>query len=290
MKIAERTIKALGKIATGDQVNDSSLAPYQSGPKLVEFFNEFGANDVYGSGGGFPSRWVYAEEKLRQANGTAMLMKIIESLLDPRRFLGSEFTAEGSAEYLNRYLKYDGYEVVKSGDFYRVYNVRRGSVELEINFDEPDKLTHLFIEEQIAKCDRKIAEGDYDGAITNARSLLEGVLVALEERITGTAQPHGGDLMKLFKRVRDLLNLAPSRKDINESLRQLLSGLVSIVASVASLRNSISDAHAVTYRAQKHHAKLTVNSAKTVTDFLFETFEYQKSRGLITVKEEKVTS
>jgi hypothetical protein len=106
-------------------------------------------------------------------------------------------------------------------------------------------------------------------------------LLAIEERIVGSRQEYDGDLPKLFKRVRALLNLDPSRQDISDALRQLLSGLVSVVAGVSSLRNSMSDAHASSYRPAKHHAKLAVNAAKTVTDFLFETFEYQKSKGLI---------
>jgi len=44
MKISERTISALGHIVTGN----SGISPYNSGPQLVRFFNEFGANDAYG--------------------------------------------------------------------------------------------------------------------------------------------------------------------------------------------------------------------------------------------------
>lgn len=33
---------------------------------------------------------------------------------------------------------------------------------------------------QIAKCDKKIDQNDLDGAIANARSLLEAVLIAIE--------------------------------------------------------------------------------------------------------------
>ena len=59
MRISERSISALAKIVTGD----SQISPYKSGPVLVRLFNEFGAKDVYGQG--FPSRWYYAEEKIR---------------------------------------------------------------------------------------------------------------------------------------------------------------------------------------------------------------------------------
>jgi hypothetical protein len=46
MKISERTVKRLGEIITGDK----SLSPYRSGPKLVNFFNDFGTNHTYGDG------------------------------------------------------------------------------------------------------------------------------------------------------------------------------------------------------------------------------------------------
>ncbi len=42
MKIALRTIQALGKIITGE----SNISPYRSGPQLVEFFNQHGGNSL----------------------------------------------------------------------------------------------------------------------------------------------------------------------------------------------------------------------------------------------------
>jgi len=51
MKVSERTIKFLGKTLCGD----NGILPYKTGPQLVDFFVEFGADDRYGEG--FPSRW-----------------------------------------------------------------------------------------------------------------------------------------------------------------------------------------------------------------------------------------
>lgn len=44
MKITERTIKFLGKTLCGD----NEILPYKKGHELVDFFVEFGADDVYG--------------------------------------------------------------------------------------------------------------------------------------------------------------------------------------------------------------------------------------------------
>ena len=126
---------------------------------------------------------------------------------------------------------------------------------------------------------RKIADGDFDGAITNTRSLLEAVLVSLEREMYSTPKEYDGDLGKLYRRVQKLLNLDPSRKDVSDSLKQVLSGLTSIVNGLASLRNPVGDAHVSTSRAARHHAKLAVNASKTLADFLFETKAYQAKKG-----------
>jgi hypothetical protein len=114
MKISDKTISALAKIITGD----SGISPYKSGPQLVDFFNDIGANDVYGKG--FPSRWSYAEEKLRQFNNTPKLVKVFTTLLDSRDFLQTSFEVLTVVDTLNEYLEYDGYQIVKSGKFYNI--------------------------------------------------------------------------------------------------------------------------------------------------------------------------
>ena len=78
------------------------------------------------------------------------------------------------------------------------------------------------------------------------------------------------------------LNLSPGAEGLSDSLKQVLSGLASIVNGLAALRNSGSDAHATRYRAEEHNAPVAVNSAMTVTDFVLSTYEYQVRKGLLT--------
>jgi len=113
MKISERTVKRLGEIITGDK----GLSPYRGGPKLVSFFHEFGTNHTYGQG--FPSRWMFAEDCIRQFNGTPTLKKIILSAVDPRDFMGATIfdketqqnkpaSLQDALTYLNEFLAFDG--------------------------------------------------------------------------------------------------------------------------------------------------------------------------------------
>ena len=69
MKLSPKTLTACAKVLTGDE--GSPL--YRSGPMLVELFNEFGSHDEYSWGGGFPTRWVYAHDKLKELNGSDAL-------------------------------------------------------------------------------------------------------------------------------------------------------------------------------------------------------------------------
>ena len=275
MKLSDFSAQKLGEFVAGDPDG----WPYRSGPKLVAFFNKMGFREVYGQG--FPSRATFAKEKVAELNGKPKLKDAVREMLDPRLWLEvTNGTVEACAEQINEILRYDGYEVVRDGNFYKVRELAGAVIEVEHRFEESEELSELVIEEQIQKCREKVEVGDYSGAITNARSLIEAVCVKIEADLDpDNAQGNDGDLAKLFNRVRKLLNLDPSRQDISDSLKQVLAGLSNIINGLAAMRNKMSDAHGVAYKPSRHHAKLAVNSAKTLADFLFDTMSYQIEKG-----------
>lgn len=251
MKLSEFTMRYLGTAIAGDD----SAYPYRSGPQLVDFFNQFGFKGVY-TYGGFPTRRVFAQDRLRALNGSAILGEVIASALDPRTFAAANLRVEDAIPALNGVLKYDGLEVIPGELGFRVRELQSVKVKLKASMELPDQLTLAIIDEHVRKCEAKLADGDFSGAITNARSLVEAVLIGIEKEFSVDAGEYDGDLGKLFKRVQKLLNLEPDRKDIAEPLRQVLSGLVSIVNGLAAVRNKMSDAHGTTYRPSRHHARL----------------------------------
>lgn len=113
---------------------------------------------------------------------------------------------------------------------------------------------------------------------------MEAVCTKIEADLDPNALGNDGDLIKIFNRVRKLLNLDPSRQDINESLKQVLSGLSNVINGLAAIRNKMSDAHGVAYKPSRHHAKLAVNAAKTLADFLFDTMAHQIEKGSLKKK------
>ena len=282
MKLTSFTIKHLAKMIAGDTAG----WPYRSGPDLVRFFNEYGFRDVYEQG--FPTRYMFAEEKLKALNNKDVLKDVFKDMLDSRNWINSRkelHPVEQCAVDVNEMVKHDKIEVIKDGLYYKARLLSGGLIELEVPFKKASDITEIAIEEQIKKCREKITSGDYDGAITNARSLVETLLTSIEKDLDPNAPEPDGDLVRAFNRVRGLLNLDPSRKDISDALKQVLTGLTSIIYGLATMRNKMSDAHATSYKPARHHAKLAVNSAKTLADFLFETMAYQKASGKLKPKD-----
>jgi hypothetical protein len=277
MNISLKTLEKLRDFITGD----TDETPYKKGRDLVRFFNQYGFDDEYQSG--FPSRWEYTENNLRELNGSKKLVELIEDFFNPVNFVDTEFDVEEKVEEFNRYLKHDGYKLESRSNSYTVRTIDEEIIEIEEPFLDSGDINEQFVEEQISKCRNKIHEQDYDGAITNARSLLEAILTGIEKRLANNPPEYKGNINSLFTRVRNHLNLDPSRNDISDRLKEILTGLISIVSGMAGLRNKMSDAHVRSYEPDKHHAKLAVNAVNTVCDFLFETYEYQKNKDLIEI-------
>lgn len=137
------------------------------------------------------------------------------------------------------------------------------------------ELSNTFIDEQIEKCNKKIIEKDYDGAITNARSLIEEILLLIEEKINWVRSDYDGDVLKLYKRVRKIIKLEPDDNNTDNSLNEIMRGFVSIISGLAGISNNSSDRHAQNYKPQKRHARLAVNAALVITQFFVDTYKYQ---------------
>ena len=97
-------------------------------------------------------------------------------------------------------------------------------------------------------------------------------------RCTGKTLPSSGDLLTDYKRVKDLLNLSEDQQ-IHEGLKGLIRSFNGVIQNIDYLSNKIGDRHRPVLRPEKHHAKLVVDSAKTLADFLYSTLESQTNRA-----------
>lgn len=107
MRISESCSKALREM-----INERTQ--YRSGPKIIEFFNQFGLNKVY-QWGGSPSRWKITDDILEEINGTEIMDRCIETLFNPINFIEDKAKFNELFPLFNEYLSYEGYEMVLFG-------------------------------------------------------------------------------------------------------------------------------------------------------------------------------
>jgi len=143
----------------------------------------------------------------------------------------------------------------------------------------PPDLTYQNIVRDLNNCDKRIADKDYAGAITSAKTLVEGVCKEILNILAENSNDENLTLPKLFNNLSKYLNLDSSNKKFDKSLKEIISGFTKVIQGLTEVRNMSSDSHSKMGNPSFHHAVLAVNSAKTVASFLFHTYEYQKEKG-----------
>jgi hypothetical protein len=140
-------------------------------------------------------------------------------------------------------------------------------------------LTEDSISEHIEKANTKIEAGDSAGAIASAYTLVEGFLKEIYRTVTGTPfKDSEGDIRTLYGAVAERLNLSPKEQSLETYLKAILQGSVSQIGGLYELANKASDRHARKYNPAPHHAKLAVNVAFTLCEFVLSSYHYQQDK------------
>lgn len=144
---------------------------------------------------------------------------------------------------------------------------------------ELDSISFSSVKNQQLKCKTKVENGDFEGAITNARTLLESVCLYIIESTSENPIKYDGNLLKLYKTTAKTLSLSTQAQD-SLDIKQLLSGIVSIVNGISALRNSHSDSHGkppsqTAIQIDRKHALLAVNSCVSLSEYLYATYKEQ---------------
>jgi hypothetical protein len=139
MRLQQKTLEKL-RILINEETE------YRSGSKLVEFFNDLGSNDLYNRGGGFPSRWIFTDEKLSRINGTPELDKCIRKLFAPVNFVGRFAELDKLIKEFNQYLAFDGWQVVRNNTEITFSKAGKIDFEEKVEIKEDDFLKKEFSE------------------------------------------------------------------------------------------------------------------------------------------------
>jgi len=142
MKIQQKTIEKLREL-----INEET--EYRSGPNLINFFRDFGFNDTYGQG--FPSRWVYTEDKLYALNNEGKIDACIKKLFSPINFIGKIDELDKHIAMLNQYLMFDGYKVIRNNSTIEVIKIGTDGVTIESTVTEDELLNREFKDISLAR-------------------------------------------------------------------------------------------------------------------------------------------
>lgn len=122
---------------------------YRSGPLLVNFFNELGFKEIYFQG--FPSRWVYTDDKLKKINGTSEIDKCIKKVFAPVNFIGRFDELDKYINDFNQFLAFDNWKVVREEKEIVFVKADKINFETKTETKEDDFINREFEEISIDK-------------------------------------------------------------------------------------------------------------------------------------------
>jgi Abortive infection C-terminus len=203
---------------------------------------------------------------------TSAFEEVIEQLQRAKDRVQNQEVTQRTIDALLRRMERDGFHYEK-GRFFLA--------DARLNVIEAPSLIALTGEsiiEQVEKARAKIDSGDHPGAIASAYTLIEGFLKELLRRTATPFNEDEGDIRELYKIAAEPLNLNPKGENLEGYLKTILQGLRGQVTGFYELANKASDRHVRRYHPARHHAKLTVNAAFTLCEFLLDSYEYQQNR------------
>ena len=147
--------------------------------------------------------------------------------------------------------------------------------DIKIETPKIKNMDGKYIQSKANQAKVHIEQGQYDTALTQARTILEEVFCYVLER--KNIEPiAAGKIGELYKQVREVYNMHIN-DNTDKRVKKLLSGLNTIVDAIAEMRNQISDAHgqgSKRINIKYYHAQLAVNSAITVSEFILSVYEH----------------
>lgn len=269
----------LGNYTLSDGSTISLKMPYFTGPKLCYLSNSFGFPMPYENNGKYLSRWQYLNDLIKYCVDENKCSDLLNFMFSKESFVKvfrtlhpSEIeklhkaTVNKAIESINGALYMGDNELVKIGNNYSIQSV---DGEVLIPLDNIKHINREFVSNVTSRAIEAIKNGDYDSAITKSRTLMEEVFIYAIE-MKADVYKNKGDIIKLYKQVKDLYKMDIDPK-ADERIKKLLSGLNTIVDSIAEMRNKSSDAHGLgdeRINISKHHAQLCLNAAITVSEFI----------------------
>lgn len=253
--------------------------PHLSGTDLRAISRRFGMTNVADN----QSRWSYLDKLLEYCIKNKREKDLIAFLFSKKQFEQQFVELQGKTpeviehayshivnvviNNINEYLKYSDNELVLIRNVFVIRKLE-STIDVSAPFFEKT-VDRSYIRNIAERAMKDIIEGNYDSAITKARTLLEEVFCYVIEK-NGGKPSESGNIRELYNQVKQLYNMHQN-KDVDKRINGLLSGLEKILLAIAEMRNKGSDAHGVGGKRidiEDYHARLFLNSAIIMADFI----------------------
>lgn len=143
-----------------------------------------------------------------------------------------------------------------------------------LNIPALKKINSEYIRSITQRAIENVNKGNFDEALTLARTLLEDVFIHIIEKQNISVKSNG-QIQDLYKQVRTLYNMH-NDSNMDKRINGLLSGLNNIVSAIGEMRNTAGSAHGYGSKRisiKDYHARLCVNSAMALADFVLSVAE-----------------
>lgn len=268
----------------GNETKIKIAMPYLSGPAICELSSFFGLPATYSWSGGALSRWQYFDNIMAFCIKQNRMSDFLSYLFSKDKFVdvlrdlsvkdiqsAHEAILQKVLEQINGILYFGGHELRVIGKVYQVCNV--GEV-VAVAAPAVRIIDRAYIKDLAGRANKDIDEGNFDSAITKARTILEETFCYVIEK-KGEVPSDSGDIGKLYGQVKTLYNMHAD-KNLDKRINTLLSGLEKIISSIAEMRNKESDSHGVGSKRigiADYHTRLFVNSAIAMADFILSVYQ-----------------
>ena len=268
----------------GENSNIKVSMPYLSGPMLCDMSNKFGLPVTYAWNGGAQSRWAYMDDLLAHCIQNGHESDLLSFLFSNGQFTEKlrgqtpetidyaySHIVKAIINQINGILYFSGNELVQTGS---VFVIQKIGTTISVAAPSVIAIDRRYITDISERAMKDISDGNYDSAITKSRTLVEEVFCYVIEK-KGVEPSESGDMGKLYNQVKQIYNMHQD-KDVDKRINGLLSGLEKILSAIAEMRNKASDSHGVGAKRiniSDYHARLFVNSAMTMADFVLAVSE-----------------
>jgi hypothetical protein len=293
VQLSDQSIEALANIISGGSANDGDppIGVYRQGWKIEAWFKAFGVPVKIGS----QSRLPATRTALNLAiflDSSDLVKRIVERAADPRDFISKPEKHLAVVAYLNKHLVFDGVRLESSGLSVELIEVSQSSGVVEALAAVAGGIDFDTVQRDLDRAVRA-ADADPEIAVTAACSVVESVcwsiLVELDVEV-----PVKQDISGLYRAIRDPLGLSPTKEglssDIVNDVKAVLSGLVTTVQNIGSLRTHAGSAHGKGRgfrRIDARIARLAVHSASAIALFLIETWKLRYPDRILPLKAKK---